>query len=64
MPKLNKEEAINFMIDIIKDEAFTKLEKPYISDYLREKHNLTERQQANIEVRLEKIYSYLIGRKR
>lgn len=62
MQKLKPEEAIDFMSQIINDPAFPKLEKPYVSDILRERYELTERQQANIEVRLEKIFSYLIGR--
>jgi len=62
MPNLKPEEAIKFISDIIHDPAFIELEKPYVSDILREQYGLTERQQANIEVRLEKIFSYLIGR--
>jgi hypothetical protein len=59
MFKLKKEDAIMLMIDIIKDEAFIRKEKPYMSNVLRDRYGLTERQQANVEVRLEKIFSYL-----
>ena len=61
MPKLNKQNAINLMNEIINSEEFIKHEKPVLSDYLRNRYDLTEKQQANVEVKLDKIYSYLIG---
>jgi hypothetical protein len=57
-----REKAIKFMNEIINDEAFIEREKPYCSEQLRQKYNLTERQQARIEVRLEKIFSYLVDK--
>jgi len=62
MPKLSKQDAVKLMTDIINSEEFIRLEKPAMSDYYASKYGLTERQQARIEVRLEKIYSYLTGR--
>lgn len=63
MPKLSKENAINLMVNIIRNDEFPQHEKPALSDFLAEKYGLTKKQQANIEVRLDKIYSYLIGEK-
>ena len=63
MPKLNKDDALALMVMIIQSEEFPRLEKPASSDYWRKRYGLTERQQAVVEVRLEKIFSYLIGRK-
>jgi len=62
MPKLSRQDAMTLMTDIINSEEFPRHEKPSLSDFWAEKYGLTERQQARIEVKLERIYSYLIGR--
>lgn len=59
MLKLKPEQAKALMLEIINDPDFIKHQKPLFSDVMREKYGLTERQQAYVEVRLERILEYL-----
>lgn len=60
MLKLKPEQAKELMLEIINDPDFIKHQKPLLSDFMRKKYGLTERQQARVEVRLERILDYLI----
>jgi len=59
MLKLKPDQARDLMLEIINDPVFIDHQKPICSDILREKYGLTERQQAYVEVRLERILEYL-----